>query len=277
MSANVRWALSRHWDALGEAGAAEGHARDGLRHVPNHPELSIQLGWLLLARDAVDEALQVGATDQPGAPRRSPRAPAAGVLRRATSAATPARESLARAPIKRDGAPGEPNVVRHGKLHRWRHAGPPGATPSRGASRRSRVKGDSCRVECQIAGRTARRLRAIASVARCLLHRSRSAHRHPRQCPARSAPMVEPAGTLVPERKVVARSCRSSEPAVRRVLVPHGLPGRPTLEAACLGPLAPGRLAQRAHAQPSVRHGLVLDHESGRQGFPLRPSGALLP
>ena len=60
MRANVRWALSRHWDALGDAGAAERHARDGLRDAPNHPELSIQLGWLLLARDAVTDALRVG-------------------------------------------------------------------------------------------------------------------------------------------------------------------------------------------------------------------------
>ena len=60
MRANVRWALSRHWDALGDAGAAEGHARDGLLDVPNHPELSIQLAWLLLARDEVNDALQVG-------------------------------------------------------------------------------------------------------------------------------------------------------------------------------------------------------------------------
>ena len=60
MRANVRWALSRHWDALGDAGAAEGHARDGLRDVPNHPGLSIQLAWLLLAQDEVNDALQVG-------------------------------------------------------------------------------------------------------------------------------------------------------------------------------------------------------------------------
>jgi hypothetical protein len=58
--ANVRWALSRHWDALGDAGMAEGQARDGLREMPGHPVLSIQLGWLLLARDAVIDALRVG-------------------------------------------------------------------------------------------------------------------------------------------------------------------------------------------------------------------------
>ena len=60
IAATVRWALSRHWDAVGHLEAAEREAREGLIAVPDDALLCTQLGWLLTARDAVLAAVEIG-------------------------------------------------------------------------------------------------------------------------------------------------------------------------------------------------------------------------
>ena len=60
VTATVRWALSRHWQIVGDLEAAEQEARAGLVAAPDDPLLCTQLGWLLSGRDAILEATELG-------------------------------------------------------------------------------------------------------------------------------------------------------------------------------------------------------------------------
>ena len=58
--ATVRWALSCHQQSAGDMAAAEREARSGMDADPDDELLSVRLGWLLVARSALEDAVQVG-------------------------------------------------------------------------------------------------------------------------------------------------------------------------------------------------------------------------
>ena len=60
MTATLRWVLSRHCEACGDKEEAERHVRLGLAAAPDDAFLSAQLGRVLLGRDEILEALEVG-------------------------------------------------------------------------------------------------------------------------------------------------------------------------------------------------------------------------